>query len=174
MSSNKLEAWFNDIRGVIADFFVGDSTFDDMGGYVAYMDAAVLQAINDGWQMNEGKQPVGAGGLLWAEFFRQNENTKVKSKSSLDKLRLDAEQYGVDYARSLPESQRRYSQESIEDQIKVDVFLWGADLYRSLCPCGPVNPRDGWPYLSKLGGLGNAASRFVYGSYISGVYGAGY
>jgi len=167
VSTNKLEDWFNDIRGVISDTFVGDSTFEDMDGYVAYMDAAVLQAINDGWQMKKGETPIGNGGVLWAEFFNQDEETPASQKPALDKLRLDAEQFGVDYARSLPESKRRYTQESIQDQIKIDVFLWGADSYRSVCPCGPVNPREGWPYLSQLGGTGKAVASILYGFYLN-------
>ena len=54
-----LRGWFGDIRGVITDLFYGDEAFENMGGYIAYMDAAVLQAINDGVRIFRGGKAMG-------------------------------------------------------------------------------------------------------------------
>ena len=39
-----LQEWFHDIRGVITDLFIGDEAFENREGFIAYMDAAILQA----------------------------------------------------------------------------------------------------------------------------------
>ena len=143
-----------------------------MEGYIAYMDAAVLQAINDGARIWQGESPIGHkdskgfrhGGGKWASFFaleteRMRHNPSVP-QSSLDRDRLDAEQVGVDYARSLDVSQHRLENETRKTQIRIDFFLLGADTYRAWCPCGRVNPRQGWPTLRKLAVLGE-----IYAAY---------
>src|SRR6266498_2737770 len=57
---NGLGDWFNDMISAI-DFMMGDSNLSAEGGTAEVMDAAVLQAINDGWLISQGKNSFGDG-----------------------------------------------------------------------------------------------------------------
>ena len=131
-----LGEWFDDILGAIG-FLSSDSDYARMGGWAAYMDAAILQAINDGMRLYSGQSAIGSGsshgGGAWNAFFKGLKDDRLEGTdlNRLIGLRLAGEQGGVDYARSLPETQRRFANETRRVQIKVDLFLWGADNYRS-------------------------------------------
>jgi RHS repeat-associated protein len=127
--------WFNDIKYAIG-YMASQPNLQDENGWAYYMDAAVLQAINDGMQISRGNMPVGSGGAGWAIFFASLSDVQFTGgdESSLIGIRLDAEGQGVRYAESLPESRRRYAAASDLDQIHIDLFLGGADAYRDYSP----------------------------------------
>jgi len=106
-----------------------------MNGWAAYADAAVLQAINDGMRLNLGHEAIGSaetnGGAAWAKFFRNAVHTSI-GQNELIILRLAGEQGCVDYATSLPGTQRRYSALTSRVQDKSGLFLAGANAYRTL------------------------------------------
>ncbi|MCY3994420.1 MAG: hypothetical protein OXF50_24565 [Caldilineaceae bacterium] len=168
-----LRGWFGDIRGVITDLFIGDEAFENMEGYIAYMNAAVLQAINDGVRIFRGKDAIGHedskgwrhGGEQWATFFRlESERGRFyprEPRSTLDKHRLAAEQAGVDYARTLDKSQRLFEKERRITRLRIEVFLLGGDIYRAECPCWHVNPRQGWGTLRRLAAWGDIWAGFL-------------
>jgi RHS repeat-associated protein len=193
VESNKLEFWFEDILGVISDVFMGDPTFENLDGFTAYADAGILQAINDGWRLYQGQSAIGApiitedgiagvthGGTVWAQFFQERAKFQQKeegtlSQDALDRLRLDAEQYGANYANSLYESQRRYASESLYDRHKIDTFILGANLYRASCPClgGRINPRTSWPLLRAGSIFGEIGAALSFGNRVemeTGIY----
>ena len=80
--ADKLElgGWLDDIKAAI-DHLSNDPDFHEMSGWAAQMDAGILQAINDGVRLSEGKEPVGRlvtfrgktywthGGQGWFEFL---------------------------------------------------------------------------------------------------------
>jgi hypothetical protein len=128
----KLDDWFTDILGAIR-ILSSDPDYRRGGGWAAYMDAAILQAINDGYRLYLGQDAIGSGsthgGSAWRDFFAAL--LAGMEGNQLIVLRLAGEQGGVDYARGLAETQRRYAAEDERVQIKIDLFLWGADSYRS-------------------------------------------
>jgi len=140
----ELGDWFNDIMDAIMSLSTTPG-LSDMDGWAAFVDAAVLQAINDGMRLVKGKDAIGnsAFGLVngargWRDFFRawqefvsqKDSGLPMWTENEVIALRLSAEQQGVDYAISLPESIRRYQDEDVRVQIQIDIFLWGADTYR--------------------------------------------
>ena len=131
-----LGEWFDDILGAIG-FLSSDPDYSRGGGWAAYMDAGILQAINDGMRLYKGQNAIGSGtshgGGAWHAFFigYLDDDLEGRDLNQLIVLRLAGEQGGVDYARSLSETQRRFTNESARVQNKVDLFLWGADNYRS-------------------------------------------
>ena len=157
---NGLGDWFNDIESAI-DFMTSDPHFSQKGSTTEVMDAAVLQAINDGWLMYEGKElPAGEGGQGWADFFNLldplglHPEKSPASQMQLNIARLSAEQYGVTYSFGLSDVQTAYSNSDAFDQIYFDDFKWAADNYRAtgidgsgfggvVCPlcAGRIDPR---------------------------------
>lgn len=181
-SDRSLENWFNDMGSAI-DFMRNDPSLARKGGTAEVMDAAVLQAINDGWLMSQGEQTYGGGGFGWANFFEKLGTSS--DKNSLIVIRLQAEQYGVDYAWSLTSTQSAYNNSSELDQIYFDVFKGGADTYRSAASkfrsdpltvsrvetvpgIGPwliiqsTDPRTSGPYLNAVGQLGYYAAVAIW------------
>ncbi len=134
VNENDLEDWFDDIKGTI-DILAADGDYNNMDGWAAYMDAAVLQAINDGMNLFSNREAVGAegthGGEAWRAFFGAlDRGMKNTDPNQLIVLRLSGEQGGVNYALGLTETSWRYQAESTRVQLKVDWFLWGTNLYR--------------------------------------------
>jgi RHS repeat-associated protein len=139
VATNGLADWFNDIRGAILELS-SDPDYQQMDGWAAYLDAGILQAINDGMRLYDGYGAIGHtlsngqgystinGGAGWRDFFRNFYAGMAEDPLIVSRLR--AEQMGVDYALSLPETDRRYQSSGTRVQIKVDTFLWGADRYR--------------------------------------------
>lgn len=88
-------------------------------------------------QLYKGQSAIGSGsshgGSAWHAFFKglKDDGLEDTDINSLIVLRLAGEQGGVDYARALPETQRRLANETARVQNKVGLFLWGADNYRS-------------------------------------------
>ena len=152
---NDLGAWFNDIEGAI-NFMESDDYFSQDGSTSEVMDAAVLQAINDGWLIHSGQDSVGGGGEGWADFFDllqpPDGSPSTATQRELNIARLHAEQVGVDYAYNLPEVQSAISNASTLEQIYFGEFKYWADLYRTLgingagvvCPicAGNIDPRE--------------------------------
>ena len=193
VQKNKLGDLLEDIYGAIG-FLANDSNFSSPDGWAYYIDAGILQAINDGMRIYRGQDPIGGNGIngggAWAAFFGGLESFAQRD-ITLDQLigiRLGAEQVGVDYAKSLPESQRRYDGATQIDQAHIMVFLYGADRYREWSPglrsairplqvagyVDPIlglnaiqlsqatDPRTSWGTLSKLGGLARYGAWIVY------------
>ena len=82
-------------------------------------------------------------------------------QSPLDPDRLAAEQARAGYSRSLEISQRCFEIEKRKRQIRIEVFLSGADTYRALCPCERMNPRQGWSILRRLAVVGEFQAAYV-------------
>lgn len=182
---NGLENWFDDMAGAI-DFMTSDSHLSAKGGITEVMDAAVLQAVNDGWLIHTGQDPVGGGGQGWDKFFDAYDLFKINgiSRDSLIGIRLQAEQYGVDYSWGLNEVQNAYSSSSELDQIYFDIFKGGADSYRSSSiafrsdPLAvntaefswsglvlmATDPRTSGPFLNFIGQGGYPFALFLYGN----------
>jgi hypothetical protein len=153
VEGNDLGEWFNDIGGAI-DYMAADEYFSKNDSTAEVMDAAVLQAIYDGWLIHTGRNPVGAGGQGWASFFNLlkpiDGSPSTASQQQLNIARLEAEQKGVDYAFSLSGVQSAISNASVYEQIYFADFKYWADSYRTLgingagiCPicAGNIDPR---------------------------------
>jgi hypothetical protein len=137
---HRLGSWFNDITTVL-QYFRDDPDFSPAGGWAYRADAAVLQAIQDGWRMFEGKDPVGYydrrdrhqvhGGENWKTFFEMVAGPEAdKSSDDADVLaRLAAEQRGADYAWYV--GRRLYEAEDGRSQMKIRMFKNAADWYRT-------------------------------------------
>jgi len=162
-----------------------------MDGWAAYMDAGVLQAINDGMRLYEGQDAIGSaisdghtyslvhGGSAWKEFFDgYYAGMDITDLNSLIVLRLAGEQGGVNYARSLPLSEQRYDSEDLRVRIKIDLFLGGADTYRSFgqwcrggfsCNSAYTDPRQatGTDLFRVLGQLPEGVSWVLYSLTVS-------
>ncbi len=179
---NRLENWFADMGSAI-DFMISDPSLAREGGTAEVMDAAVLQAINDGWLMFTGEQASGDGGQGWANFFQDRKDGITGG--ALIASRLQAEQYGVDYAWGLASTQSAYNNSSELDQIYFTIFKGGADGYRSMASSfrsdplavsiaentlflGPLlitpatDPRTSGPYLNFAGGFGYPAAVAIW------------
>jgi hypothetical protein len=178
--------WFNDIMGAIG-VLSSDADYSNMDGWAAYMDAGILQAINDGMNLRQGRAAVGAegrhGGAGWEAFFAARQGgMEISNRNQLIVIRLDAEQQGVNYALSLPETDQRYDKESLRVQMKVDLFLWGADAYRSFgqwcrgnysCDSPYTDPRVATEtrFIKFLSGLPGGFSRGLEGQYLNSTVG---
>jgi RHS repeat-associated protein len=130
-----LDNWFDDIKGAI-NILSADSDYSNLEGWAAYTDAGVLQAINDGMNLARGRDVIGAegrhGGAAWQRFFIAfREGMGRTDENQLIVLRLAGEQGGVDYAHSLMETRERWQTASTREQLKIDMFLMGANMYRS-------------------------------------------
>ncbi|MBI5825426.1 MAG: RHS repeat-associated core domain-containing protein [Chloroflexi bacterium] len=131
VANNNLEDWFDDIKGAI-DILSSDPDYQDMSGWAAYMDAAVLQAINNGMRINKNQSPVGGGGGAWAAFFAAYyDGWQDSNLDGLIALRLAGEQGGVNYGVSLSETTARFNNSNPRVQLKIGLFLAGANGYRS-------------------------------------------
>jgi len=122
-----LKTWFDDMKGAI-DLMSSDQRLSQEGGITEVMDAAVLQAINDGWLLAHDQSAVGGGGQGWEKFFRSLDSSDLNTQIS---LRIKAEQLGVDYAWALSGTQAALNSSSKSDQIYFGTFKWGADGYRN-------------------------------------------
>ncbi|MCI0580798.1 MAG: hypothetical protein L0332_09500 [Chloroflexi bacterium] len=153
----ELGRWLDDITGAIR-FLGSDPRFSQLNGWASNVDAAILQAINDGIRLAfRSEAPIGYlapagslasfagkvhihGGELWAQFFRAinphlaGPRPQLASDDELIDLRLRAEQHGVDYALAHHETRRRYASADPWQRSRIDIFLAGADGYRWLAP----------------------------------------
>jgi RHS repeat-associated protein len=120
----KLDTWFDDMIGAI-DFMMRNPSLSQKGGTAEVMDAAVLQAINDGWNGD-----TRGGGQGWADFFAEAKQPSA-NKNHLIATRLSAEQKGVDYAWNLAGTQSAFKKSGQFDQVFFRSFKMGADSYRS-------------------------------------------
>jgi len=125
---NKLSHWFDDMLGAI-DFMKHNPSLSKVGGTADVMDAAVLQAINDGLLISKHKDAFGSGGQGWADFFTERE--QAGDQNHLIATRLSAEQQGVDYSWDLKGTQSAYKNSSLSNQVFFSLFKAGADGYRS-------------------------------------------
>ena len=135
-----LGSWFNDITAVL-QFFRDDPDFSPAGGWAYRADTAVLQAIQDGWRIKEGKVPIGlslglgdatlkiSGGQKWATFFQMANDGSATSDDEDVLARLDAEQMGADYAWLT--ALHLYEAADKRLQNKIGVFKQNADFYRT-------------------------------------------
>jgi hypothetical protein len=156
------------------EFMSGDPNFSQADGWAYYMDAGILQAVNDGWNEFQGNDAIGDGGHKWAHFFSQREACKpaCDSDDSLIATRLGAEQAGVDYAAGLAESSNRHDSASVIDQVHIEAFLTSANGYRALAPhlrqvlgavCGACDPRTSARSLGIMGRAVRPLAWFLYG-----------
>ena len=136
---NDLGHWFDDMLGAI-DFMAHNPSLSQQGGTAEVMDAAVLQAINDGLLITKGSDPFGGGGQGWADFFKERQDSN--DEDHLIATRLRAEQQGVNYAWGLASTQSAFGNSTQSDQIFFRLFKTGADSYRS----SAIAYRLGTPY----------------------------
>ena len=132
-SERGLEDWFGDMESAI-DTMASDPIYKEEGGTAEVMDAAVLKAINDGWNMVHNNGEATDGGAGWANFFinlEANANANVNGPT-INVLRLQAEQTGVDYAWSSDHVQDAYTNSNILEQAYFASLLDSANLYRSV------------------------------------------
>ena len=143
----KLGEWLDDIKAAI-DHLSNDPDFHEMSGWAAQMDAGILQPINDGVRLRRGDEPIGGyvtyrgetywtnGGQGWFEFFDGHDPEIHNDRNFVDHeltiIRFSAEQQGANYSRFLPETQRRLQGASLGEQVKIFLFLFGADGYRHI------------------------------------------
>jgi len=120
--SNGLGDWFDDMLLAI-EFMMNNPSLSQEGGTAEVMDAAVLQAILDGWNGDRS-----GGGAGWADFFK--EYRKGGDQNHLIVTRLSAEQQGVDYAWDLADTQSAFENSSAFDQGFFHYFKKGVDNYR--------------------------------------------
>ena len=149
LTADKLELgeWLHDIKAAI-DYLSNDPDFHEMSGWAAQMDAGILQAINDSVRLSEGDEPIGGyvtyrgetywtnGGQRWFEFFKKHDPRIHNERNFVDHeltiIRFSAEQQGANYSRFLPETQQRLQAASLGEQLKISLFLSGADAYRHI------------------------------------------
>jgi hypothetical protein len=186
VSQFNLGNWFDDIMGAIG-ILSSDPAYQQMVGWAAYADAAVLQAINDGMRLHLGQNAIGSaisdgntfslvqGGRAWKEFFDGLEaGMDISDLNGLIVLRLAGEQGGVNYATSLSGTQSRYETEDSRIQIKIGLFLWGTNAYRTFGQWCRGNYSCNWSYTDPreatetrlfrvLGQLPEPASWMIYG-----------
>jgi hypothetical protein len=142
--------WLNDIYGAVG-FLASDRDFSNLGGWAAHADAGVLQGLQDGWRIHEGKAAIGRyvsgnssylhlnGGGEWARFFDMldifNQPGGDQNDGFTERLiaaRLGAEQMGVNYGREY--AQGLYDHASLRLRFKIDQFNYAADEYRRTVP----------------------------------------
>lgn len=167
------------------DFMSNEPILAHEGGTAEVMDAAVLQAINDGWRIYKGLDPFGDGGQGWSTFFQGVEafENKEIDVNQLIAIRLEAEQYGVDYSWGLSDVQTAYGNSDTLDQIYFDIFKGGADSYRASAidfRSNPLavnraetrnasflltvtDPRTSGPILNIMGKFGYPVALFLWG-----------
>ena len=185
--TNELGDWFDDMINAI-DFMMNDPSLAAKGGVTEVMDAAVLQAVNDGWLIHTEQGPFGGGGQGWADFFDELRDNPSDQNNLIEK-RLKAEQDGVDYSWGLEVVQEAYENSGTFDQIYFDIFKGGADGYRGAARAwrssDPLlvtatdsslffsqlntvtDPRTSGEFLGAIGHLGRPAAWFAYGGLYS-------
>jgi len=184
VSQNDLADWFDDIKNAI-EFMMDDPNLSDASGAANYMDAAVLQAINDGWNVVTGGTAIGEAGIDgadgWASFFQKwrdcRETGMCGDGNWLLDDRVEAEQIGVDYAQTLTYAPGgAYDRDDIRSKAELDWFLLGANGYRAvgtrlgpLC-AGVCDPRTAGPGLREFASwAGPRWANLVYGFYLGAV-----
>jgi hypothetical protein len=179
VQEHNLGDWFNDIEGAI-DYMAADNYFNRDGSTAEVMDAGVLQAINDGWLIHTGQDPIGGGGQGWADFFDmlqpRDGSAPTATQQELNVARLRAEQMGVDWAYKLPEVQSAIANASVYEQIYFADFKGWADFYRTLgingggviCPicAGNIDPRKTGDLLVSLSTLLPYQANLEYSWYL--------
>ena len=163
VQEHNLGNWFDDIKNAI-EFMMDDPSLGDADSAANYMDSAVLQAINDGWNVATGGEAIGHNGANgaegWANFFGQlincNESGSCGNGNQLLDDRLAAEQDGVDYAGVVTTASQSYKNEDIKSVIELGLFLKVANTYRSFgtkmgewC-AGVCDPRTAGPTLQSV------------------------
>ncbi len=139
--------WFWNLMGIL-QFFKEDADFSDLSGWASFSDGGVLQAIQDGWRISEGLNPIGhyvsgeqgygwaTGGNKWATFFdleKQFREGLVSKDAVLEQWGM-AEQAGVQHG--LLVAAPYYETADSHTQAKIDYFvLWG-DAYRAMVASG--------------------------------------
>ncbi len=173
VQENQLGDWFDDIAGAI-EILSNDPDYQDMNGWAAYIDAGILQAINDGMRIFNNQDPIGDGGGAWSAFFSaEDKGWENSNLNGLIALRLAGEQGGVDYAALLPETIRRHDASDARVQLKSYLFLKGANQYRYTgmacrvlfsCNSEFTDPRTAveTPFFQGLGQLPDVVSSAVF------------
>ena len=124
---------FNNIEGIL-EFMMNDSHFSDLAGWASHADAAVLFAIQEGWNLNsKGPNRAGASGELWASFFDQFK----QSSSGLDDPGVwqawgAAEQSGVEYGVQYADGLGLRARAGAFEQAQIDVFVTTSTMYRDI------------------------------------------
>jgi RHS repeat-associated protein len=131
---NKLGDWHNDMEFAIK-FMSEDPIHSQSGSAAFFMDAAVLQSMNDGMNIASGRPCVSHcdESQLWDDFYKaQAIRGPIKpSDQTLIDVRLKAEQGGVNLAMALTIQRGLYDPHSARyDDIYFGVFLGSANLYR--------------------------------------------
>ena len=181
---NHLGNWFNDIEGAI-EFMSTDKDFRKEGSIAEVMDAAVLQAINDGWRLYKRQNQIGGGGQGWVNFFilldtkKLYANQEAVPQTQINIARLAAEQFGVDYSYGLVDVKAAINNADDFENIYFDVFKTSADKYRefgikgsvfnfNLCSAcaGQVDPRVMGPVLVDASRMLRPTAWFIYGQYL--------
>ena len=138
VAEHGLGNWFDDIIAAI-DVMMNDRELSDPTGATYYMDAAVLQAINNGWNMAQGGSAIGgqqaeAGARGWENFFRKLADCNVVNcnQDTLIDERLQGEDDGVNmYAWPLTNENGYYGNDDELAQLDLSIFLEVANGYRA-------------------------------------------
>jgi len=136
-----LQGWFDDIKNAI-EYLGEDVDYINPKGWAAHADAAVLQAIQNGQRLSEGKTLLGEhkgddclGTCLgaargWAAFYEAEKTyrTTGTEPENLYQLRYGAEQGGVDYGVDI--SDKYYQEESARVRYRIREFVNDGNTYR--------------------------------------------
>ena len=131
VKENNLGSWHNDMQFAIK-FMKEDSIHSKSTSAAFFMDAVVLQSMNDGMNMIEDRPCISHcdESQLWDDFYNAQRDGKSLDQALID-IRLNAEQGGVDVATNLAIQNCLYDPTSTDyDDIYFGVFLEGANGYR--------------------------------------------
>ena len=90
----------------------------------------------------------------------------MRSLDSVIRIRLIAEQGGVEYGWSL--AKPLYYWESVRVQIKIDVLKVATDIYRATAFANIWDPRTNWRWAQWLSPMIDVTVSALYGSYLAG------
>ncbi|MCI0551182.1 MAG: RHS repeat-associated core domain-containing protein, partial [Anaerolineae bacterium] len=142
-----MEGWFNNIIGVLEFFRDTPVLGEDLNGWASTSDAALLWGIQDGFRQvfrSEGWNAGTTGGKLWANFFRETDESKLgqlwgKAEQAVTK-------FGIAYADKTVGRPRGF------EGVVINTFIGIGDQYRALLAksgntsplytMGIVDPRD--------------------------------
>ena len=129
VDENQLKDWHNDMEFAIK-FMAEDPIHSQSTSAAFFMDAAVLQSMNDGMNIFQERPCISHCDetQLWDDFYSQIESSNLQM---LIELRILAEQGGVDVATDLAIQNGLYDPYSTNyDDLYFGVFLSGANGYR--------------------------------------------
>ena len=127
-SQNNLGNWFKNIEGIIQAFV--ESGLSEPGTWLSTVDAAILQAIQDGFV---GRATANSGTSMWNDFFAALNSQDPLPEQDLKVLWGAAEQAATDYGGRLAELR------GLSPDWPEQFFLDTGNIYRQSAQTGSLS-----------------------------------